>query len=81
MYVNGASVERDEVAEGELYQKACDLNSAQGYYALYSALISGVGMQRDTPLATTATEKACGLGHEGSCTFIRRIRLVQGSSR
>jgi len=28
MYVNGASAERDEVAAGELYQKACNLNSA-----------------------------------------------------
>ena len=28
MYVNGASVECDEVAAGELYQKACNLNSA-----------------------------------------------------
>ena len=81
MYMNGASVERDEVAEGELYQKACDLNTAQGYYAIYSALIYGVGIQRDTPLATTVAEKACGLGHEDSCTFIRRKRPVQGPSR
>lgn len=81
MYVNGASVERDEVAAGKLYQKACDLESAQGCYALHSALVHGVGMQKDADRATTIAGKACGLGNEDSCTFARRMRLVQDSSR
>jgi TPR repeat protein len=70
MYVNGSGVTRDEARGAELYRSACDLGSAEGCYALYSALLYGVGTPTDSRAALVAAEKACTLGHQDSCRIV-----------
>lgn len=72
-YEEGKSVGKDTAKAKELYQKSCDLNSADGCYKMAVYYNIGYGVSQDINKAKELYKKACDLKNNSACDNFKRL--------
>ena len=72
-FEEGKNAGKDAAKAKELYQKSCDLNSADGCYKIAVYYNVGRGVSQDINKAKELYKKACELKNESACSNFERL--------